>query len=164
MKINNVLLGIMSLNSVTGMVIRLKVGQLWNVVQYMVDSRDIFLLQRVLTNWLTQLPVQWVLEALSTGIKPPRHEVYYSYHLLSRITMSKDSHPLPICLHGIQRQLYYTFAFLPQRHHLKKIHVVNVTKGQPKLHKWIKADTEAEPSITTDSQQETNIWAWKRMQ
>jgi len=50
MKINNVLLGIMSLNSVTGMVIRLKVGQLWNVVQYMVDSRDIFLLQRVLTN------------------------------------------------------------------------------------------------------------------
>ena len=74
---NNILLGIMSWNSVAGMVIRLQAGQLWKVVQFVVDTRDIFLLQRVHTYWLTQPPVQWVLEALSTGIKPPRHEVYY---------------------------------------------------------------------------------------
>jgi len=108
MKISNVLLGIRSWNSVAGMVIRLKVGQMWNVVQFVVDTRDIFLLQRVITNWLTQPPVQWVLVALSTVIKPPWHEVYYSCHLLSRITMSKDTHPLRICLHGIHTDNFTT--------------------------------------------------------
>jgi len=87
MKINKVLLGIGSWNSVAGIVISLKVGQLWNVVQFVVDTRDIFLFQRVLTNWLIQPPVQWVLKALSTGIKPSWHELYYSSHLLSRTTM-----------------------------------------------------------------------------
>jgi len=50
MKINNVLLGIRSWNSVTGIVIRLKVGQMWNVVQFVVDTRDIFLRKRFLPN------------------------------------------------------------------------------------------------------------------